>query len=683
MHSCEFVCGVGVGPQVLWACRDTLPWQGRLTSGAEHRQTNKAFLNVGSTDAPCERQKTRDDVMLTQSQVEAMCVLSYISGPRHGVNYWPKEHSANNVDNWREVFAAFAEEACQKGVSESVEERNAHGGQIEEHSLQLIPNVESCTISGTGIGLLGHKPPKYVSLCNCVCHATGWAKQKVQLLPGTLLGTWASLRQRLPLIKRWAAESFGSAFRQPAHVCSSWLRKHLCDFVCALRTRLSANRRLRKPQGSGKKLLQKGCRGAHAARLGALRRGAVAVSWAQVRARAKIKFGNQQNSFSTTISRIVCRFRMQWRSTFMLALDKVVQILGGVSRSRRLLSARPRRCGSVGRKCKTCVSSCCTLLRASHLLSYTAFLGFPLAAGVGARCVLPFAYGLTAVLAARTPQAHSESCRLWTLLGATGITALLLGPPWACLMSLFTLLCPSSWLWWPRKGNMRSTSPELAGVSASVTAAGASSIAAAEAAYIEHKIGGQRATRSAVQRERTTWEAMSAQLQHEWMASHVPHLLQVRVAEEQRSPKRARCEEDVAQDVSNAVVPEVAATETVRGRGRGRGRPCMRPSNPGRSNRFKASGSSRGGTGAYRGEVASSYNTALLSPAARRDDAGSSATQNLQDDPEAHERSLVELGQNEDDKPGFDRKRRTGKVSTASVNRSCSDVVSSGCEQDR
>ena len=85
----------------------------------------------------------------------------------------------------------------------------------------------------------------------------------------------------------------------------------------------------------------------------------------------------------------------------------------------------------------------------------------------------------------------------------------------------------------------------------------------------------------------------------------------------------------------------------------------------------------------YRGEVASSYNTALLSPAARRDDAGSSATQNLQDDPEAHERSLVELGQNEDDKPGFDRKRRTGKVSTASVNRSCSDVVSSGCEQDR
>ena len=55
----------------------------------------------------------RGPLKVTPEQVEAMCVLSYISGRHFGSNFWPDTHNVNDVHTERELFRRFAEEACR------------------------------------------------------------------------------------------------------------------------------------------------------------------------------------------------------------------------------------------------------------------------------------------------------------------------------------------------------------------------------------------------------------------------------------------------------------------------------------------------------------------------------------------------------------------------------------------
>ena len=108
MYGCEFMWGVGVGPQVLRACRESLAWRRIPTSDAQRLEIDGLFIDVGNTDTRREFQKSTEDILLTRSQLEAMCVLSFISGPQAGVTFWPETHPVNDVDKYRDSFAVFA-----------------------------------------------------------------------------------------------------------------------------------------------------------------------------------------------------------------------------------------------------------------------------------------------------------------------------------------------------------------------------------------------------------------------------------------------------------------------------------------------------------------------------------------------------------------------------------------------
>ena len=343
MCSCEFLQGAGVGSQVLWACRDTSAWRGIVTLDAHHLQTDCSLTDVANVETRCDLQTSSADRLLTRSQVEAMCVLSFISGPQVGVNFWPETHSANDVDRYQHLFEAFAEEACRSGVPERASDRSVHSFRVEDPSLQSPPNNEHISASDIGKGLLGHfldeavsgwqpgqtclqsndapalgacvtslsEHQSVISLDSreiCVSHqrrAFPWSctaslsfRQRIRSFHTRYFtpqaGRFANATYfAMATCRRWRNIQFDGGLsicnHFPHHValglqnfgrtassvllkCSAWLRGRPLPVRCC-----------RRLQTSGKKILQKGCRGAHAARLGAMRRGALVAPWVALR----------------------------------------------------------------------------------------------------------------------------------------------------------------------------------------------------------------------------------------------------------------------------------------------------------------------------------------------------------------------------------------------------------------